>query len=226
MISIEQKEELNKKGFLFLKKFESDFDTQKIAKTFGEILDVENVRPDNRIKIVQTLKPKKYSDARKNTYSSIFGYEEFPLHSDYAHWITPPRYLILRCISGSSSVYTKLLHSSKLISNYGDLCRRAVVIARRKSNEEIMMPLPILFERNGEFGFRWDSFFLEKVNSASKELNEIILKIKSSECSEYLLENFGDLIIIDNWKILHGRSSVPLDASNRLVERVFLKNIK
>lgn len=226
MLTFEQKNELNKKGFLFLKKFRDDLSTKEIGILLGNIIDVEKIHPDNNIKNIQKLVPKESSEKIKNTYSSIFGYDQFPLHSDYAHWITPPRYLLLRCIVGSTYVHTRLLHSSMILNSHGDLCRKAIVSSRRKSIEQKIIPMPILFERNGIHGFRWDSIFLEKINSSAKKLNEIMKDFNNNECVNFNLENLGDLLIVDNWKTLHGRSSVPKFASDRVIERVFLNDLK
>lgn len=45
-----------------------------------------------------------------NTYGGNFGLSRIPLHTDMVNWAIPPRFLMLRCIAGSSSVKTPLIH--------------------------------------------------------------------------------------------------------------------
>ena len=39
------------------------------------------------------------------------------------------------------------------------------------------------------------------------------------------LETPGDTILIDNWRMLHGRAPVQPEACERLIERVFLSDL-
>ena len=40
------------------------------------------------------------------------------------------------------------------------------------------------------------------------------------------LANPGDTLIIDNWRVLHGRSSVGEGDTDRMIERVYLSELQ
>src|ERR1035437_5471538 len=93
-------------GYAFLPQFRPDLPTTMALGLLGQIDFVEGIRA------VQTLTPLRVTDSTPNTYSGNFGTGEFPLHTDLAHWVIPPRYIALRCISGTASVGTMLLDGS------------------------------------------------------------------------------------------------------------------
>lgn len=105
-----EKLELETRGYLLLKQWYNGVSTEEIACMVGSVLDIDKVTGNHKISTVQTLRPREASDAKPNTYSGLLRVGEFPLHTDCAHWDTPPHYLILRCLEGISSVVT--LHAA------------------------------------------------------------------------------------------------------------------
>lgn len=89
---------LESEGYVLIKRWKCGVSTEKLAGMIGTIIDVEKVATGHKISTVQALTPREARPGKSNTYSDVFGLSEFPLHSDYAHWETPPRYLMLRCI--------------------------------------------------------------------------------------------------------------------------------
>ena len=89
------------------------------SEPFGMVIDLDVLLPGSGIPTVQTLKPRTERQAPKSHYSGIFGLDEFPLHTDLAHWAMPPRYFMLRCIHGSPDVTTKLLPATVMMDAVG-----------------------------------------------------------------------------------------------------------
>ena len=81
---------LAKNGFVRFRSDSSIISTLDIASAIGDISSVSGVKP------VQTLMPRLEENSEKSSYSGNFGYSEFPLHTDMAHWYLPPRFFILR----------------------------------------------------------------------------------------------------------------------------------
>ena len=178
------------------------------------------------LKLIQALVPKNKTDAPPNTYTGNFGRSEFPLHTDLAQWAIPPRYIGLRCIRGFDNVATRLIDSKNVISAIGkDALRMTLVQPRRPfSNGKQLMRLLEL--RGKLWSIRWDSLFLVP---ASKFSLTIFQKVKEhlDTCMprEISLINRGDTLIVDNWRLLHGRSAA-LNFENRRIERVYLKDLR
>ena len=199
-------------------------ETFNFAETLGGVIDVEKEASDFGIKNVQILRPRRHHEAGRSTYSGIFGLGEFPLHSDYAHWSTPPRFLVLRCIIGYESVKTSILPFAAVVEESGNKISRAIVAPRRKHPQQEICAMPLLFERDGIVGFRWDSVFLQPLNNYSKEVAFIIDRLSMENIDNVALKG-GDVLILDNWKVMHGRSSVLADAIDRRIDRFYLSNI-
>jgi alpha-ketoglutarate-dependent taurine dioxygenase len=74
--------------------------------------------------------------------------------------------------------------------------------------------------------FRWDPIFLEPLNSRAQALKRVMLSPASNEAMiKILLQDPGDILLIDNWRTLHGRSQVPARSAERLIERVYLSEV-
>lgn len=74
---------------------------------------------------------------------------------------------------------------------------------------------------------RWDSLFLEPINSAAKKAYELFHAHSwgKQDIISTRLTKPGDTLIIDNWRMLHGRSSVPKISMDRNIQRIYLNNI-
>lgn len=215
----EIKNYLYKQGYVFLPKLNPDYDTKFIAKEIGQILKISSFVGYENVSDVQVLKPREpVENNKKHKYSDNFGLEKFPLHTDLAHWLYPPRYLLLRCVSGSNVVSTKIINSDLLEL---ETVKKAIV---RTRNNHL---LPIIFKKNGVTGIRWDSLFLIPMNSSSNKIKNFVISETIEKFVHHIfLVDKGDTVIIDNWMMLHGRSLVAESETGRIIERVYLSKLK
>ena len=184
---------------------------------FGEVIRLPGVAE------VQVLTPRHTDHASPNTYSGNFGTQTFPLHTDLAHWFLPPRYFALRCVIGSKHVSTNLVDVGDLISvvGRGNLLR-ALVRPRRPLKRN--RPLLRLLSRRKDSSelFRWDSLFIVPATNESQGICETVADaLTSIQPIEVLLQNPGDTLILDNWRMLHGRSQITAGDELRRVERAY-----
>lgn len=218
--------QLERQGYAFIPKLFPNLDTEAVSRNIGTLVNIQSFLPSINISTVQTLKPRRKKKKLNNQYSGTFGLGSFPLHTDLAHWLRPPRYLVLRCIKGSSDVATTLISSSLILSSIDkNILKRAVVSPRRLDKKPCLLPL--IFTVNDVVAFRWDSLFLNPVNKQARLIFKSMETITSeSNITKLLyLSESGDTLIIDNWKNLHGRTSVKEKDTNREIERVYLEDI-
>ncbi|CAK7260912.1 MULTISPECIES: TauD/TfdA family dioxygenase [Shinella] len=172
--------------------------------------------------LVQTLTPRE--DAAPNTYSGNFGLGRFPFHTDLAHWRWPPRYLLLRCLTGYRDVPTSLIDGRSLIDAISrDVLARAIFRPRRPRDGSVA--LFRLFEpaAQGADLLRWDEIFLRPASRVGEIANaEIREWLATSAPSSIALIRTGDTLIIDNWRMLHARSPIPPGREDRSIQRVYL----
>lgn len=77
---------------------------------------------------IQALTPQTETASPPNTSSGNFGIGEFPLHTDLAHWAVPPRYIVLRRLSGTKSVTTSVLDSLGVVQAVGREALRMAIV--------------------------------------------------------------------------------------------------
>lgn len=216
---------LRSDGYAFAGRLLPELSIREIAIRIGPILDPETAAPDHGILTVQTLSPRASSDVDRHSYSGVFGLDDFPLHSDYAHWNLPPRFLVLRCLTGSPFVSTYLLNTSAILDHTEGCVARAVVVARRSRPGHKICTMPVCFQKNGVEGLRWDFLFLHPANQAAKDVGETIRQIQKDQQMDVCLCNPGDTLIVDNWRMLHGRSAVPTSSMRRQLERIYISEL-
>ena len=172
---------------------------------------------------VQVLTPRHTGQAPPNTYSGNFGIQAFPLHTDLAHWFLPPRFFALRCVIGSRQVSTSLVDVKDLMSEVGrQNLTRALVRPRRPLKRSRPLLRLLSCRADGCELFRWDSLFVVPATDESHGICETVVDgLASIEPKEVWLENPGDTLIIDNWRMLHGRSQVSTEDEIRLIERAY-----
>jgi hypothetical protein len=168
--------------------------------------------------ICSILSPTTANNANEKSLSKLHSVGEFPLHNDLAHWPTPCRYVILACIcSGKGNRATFLLDTKKL-----------PLSARQKS---ILRSTAFRVE-NGR-----QSFFSTIISSSRSfiRFDPGCMKETSSDCiiAKNILSrerwpnhvrtfhwSSGSVLIIDNWRVLHGRDNSKLLDYNRKLLRI------
>lgn len=193
-------------------------DTSKeIATNIGTVINVPGA------KTVQELRPANKATLEASSYSGNYGIEEFPFHSDMAHWFRPPRYLLLCCKVPAMSVETRVVKSEDIFEgeDIHDL-RRALFRPRRRLSGRLS-PLR-LFE--GDF-YRWDSLFIQPINKLALSLQtRIIGRLAKVSYEAVVLGDCNQCLLIDNWRTFHSRSAVTAEGMNRRIERVYLAEVK
>ena len=219
---------LHRDGYVLLSRWRYNETTIAIGRSMGAVVDISALLSLGGIPTVQTLRPRRKSGASENRYSGTYGLDEFPLHTDLAHWARPPRYLMLRCLEGSQAVATRLLANSTLAPVVGvAVLRRALVRQRHVAPDGVLCALPILFCVAGITGFRWDPLFLVPMNEAADRVRKTMRNHawRQSDIISLTLMERGDTLLLDNWRFLHGRSRVSEGATSRRLERLYLSEI-
>jgi hypothetical protein len=212
------KEDIARQGYAFVQEFSPRADTIAIANAIGRPLTPWDGG------LVQELVPR--DAAPPNTYSGIYGLDRFPFHTDLAHWRMPPRYLLLRCVAGYADVPTLLLDGRALLGAVTqDILVRAIYRPRRPRDGKLTL-LRLYEPKNDSYCFRWDQVFL-KPASRIGELADLHVKEQIRKCvpSSHCLTLTGDILLIDNWRMLHARSPIPAERMDRRIQRIYLEDL-
>ena len=209
-------EEVNRAGF---SAFHSppDETTISVAHRIGKPAHLSGFR------IVQTLMPKAAQAAPPNTYSGIYGVNEFPFHSDLAHWSIPPRFLLLRCRRPSESAHTKLLKFDSILAQEPE---EPLSLAHFRQRRRLEGRMSILKLKQGLI-HRWDERFLVPYNEFARDLfTSVARRLSLSAPVSVALPIPGACLLIDNWRMLHGRTAIDPGEMDRCLERVYLEGLR
>ncbi len=208
-------ESIAKKGYVFIDSYRPEVGIAAVAHEFGRPMTPWSGG------LVQDLVPR--AGSTPNTYSGIYGLGRFPLHTDLAHWRAPPRYLLLRCVKGYADVPTMLLDGEAIFKDLpANMLSRAIFKPRRPRNGSI--PLLRLYEPKEEgYCLRWDEEFIEPASKIGA-VAEAGFKAQLGKLppKPIALARAGDMLLIDNWRVLHARSPIPADRADRKIQRIYL----
>ncbi len=160
---------------------------------------------------IETLSPRKQMAAKARSLSVIHGLGPLPMHTDGAYRLEPPRFVILVCTSpGSSPVPTTL-------TRYRDL--------RISASERARLEAAPFLVRNGRQSFysticgrsrpfiRYDAGCMVPQGMESGTVFHLMAKRARDAGPTLVSWRTGDVLVIDNWNVLHGRGHGPAEAS-------------
>lgn len=216
-------EQVASQGFAHIPGFLSGIPSYDAFEYLGVIDVVEGLHQ------VQTLRPLSIDGAPPNTYSGNFGMGEFPLHTDLAHWAAPPRFVALRCVHGTDSVRTRLLDGRDLTQSIGlETLRRTLVQPRRplRNGKQLLQILQRVSESD-TYVLRWDPLYLRPATLRGQHAFDSITQyIAGARSREVVLLNVGDTLLLDNWRMLHGRSAISARGKSRQIDRSYLRELR
>ncbi len=211
---------VRKYGFAFAERWQKAMPTREVAMGLGSALTL------GKADVVHTIIPKETDTP--NTYSGMYGMGDFPMHTDMAHWRDPPRFMLLRCVRGHEGVATLVADSCALVDDLGaPLLLRALVKPRRPVAGAFHLLSLYRERRSNEAAlFRWDEAFLVPASKAGAEgmakVRQALVRITRIHVP---LAQAGDTLVVDNWRMVHGRSAVSKEEADRLIERAYLREL-
>ena len=204
--------DLVKNGYVDLGGFHPEASTLEVARIIAKEF---NIKIDSD---VESLIASPIGTKSKNTYGGNFGHGALPLHTDLAHWHVPPRFFLLRCVVADPQVFTLLLHHREIVAALsGPVVDRALFRPRRRLDGKMYF----LRLRAGGI-FRWDQLFLTPENIEAEHVRTVLTSEHHLFTpSRIALDVPSRTLLIDNWSILHARTSIESTASQRCIDRVY-----
>jgi Taurine catabolism dioxygenase TauD, TfdA family len=165
---------------------------------------------------VEQIVPLVASAAEERSLSAAYGLGELPMHIDTAHHLLPARFVLIGCADpGHSITGTRLLETKRLTFSRSELAliSSAPVLVRtgKRSFYSTIM------DRTRPF-LRYDPGCLEPIDSRGVEALSVVQQAIEKAAIWTHVWSRGEILIIDNWKTLHGRTAASNDG--RLLLRV------
>jgi alpha-ketoglutarate-dependent taurine dioxygenase len=187
-----------------------------LAKQFGTPIALRTGR-----EFCDKLRPVNASLAKPNSLSRKYSLGEFPCHSDTAHWLTPCRFVILACLSpGAAGRQTLLLDTNRLPldRNQKDLLHRAQFRIENGRNSFFGKILS-----KGRSFIRYDPGCMVPLGSEGECAMDVLSKMHWLSRIEEIRWTQGQVLIIDNWRVLHGRAAAQCSDQDRILLRVLVR---
>lgn len=169
---------------------------------------------------IERLVPYDQSTSRPPSLSANHGLTPFPLHTDTAHWYTPARYIILGCsVVGDWAVPTILFDHMNLpaMREYQAYLRSAPF---KISNGRRSFYAPVLDRNRGYF--RFDRDCMSPASTIASQIMHDLSRQLVPEGTHQHLWEAGDVLVIDNWRFLHGRGIHAEAPKNRVLLRAMI----
>lgn len=206
---------LKSNGFCFV---------QGVSET--ELLDyvkpLGRIRADSRNpELIREIRPQSISTAKSNTLSSRHGTGRFPFHTDTAHWERPARYLILYCVTPGSGERPTLLqdsHSWKLIRGEMDLAARALWVVGNRTAKLTY----VVLASDEQLSIRYDMDCMRPMTEEARELRNILVRKVETTPQLRIDWHAGDLLVIDNHRMVHARGAAKRDDEDRVLKRILV----
>ena len=241
---------LNKKDyFLIIKNFgktskEIKDNIINFSQKFGKIISQDKydkkfveITPD--IKKINKNKPKNKIKLRYHQTNSG-GY----IHSDGPQLSRPPKFVLMGCIKqASKGGYSILSSIDKIINELKKKDKKILSTLKKKflferrgfyfENQKKILKKPVIETYNKEIKFRYLRSYMEEAYRISSkdmpasQVNAInkLDKLLSKKKNQYKFKlNAGDMLLINNHRLAHGRSAFDLtNNNNRSLIRVWFK---
>jgi len=210
--------QLEKKGYI------------KINKPYledGDLIDISNmigIPVKTRIGgcLIDRLSPKRKENAYKNSLSSIYELNSFPLHSDTAYYKIPVKYIMLYCKDPGTGGRSTYLYDTYKLTCTGDEFRFKLINTIFKVINGRNSFLTTLYNPSIGF-FRLDRNCMRYTTTEGEELLQEIDKFIQQDDIHEVNWSLGDLLIFDNWRFLHGRGSNKSEDFDRLLYRLSVR---
>ncbi len=212
-------EELQRKGWAKTSAGISDPDElaeflETVASRIGEPFR-------HKFGVVEKLSPRHAETGNPNSLSGRYSLAPFPLHCDTSHWRVPCRYMFLGCVNpGAIPTSTLLLDTSEIILS---------------PEERTLVQSSVFLIKNGRRSFyssilstqrkfiRLDPGCMVAINEESKVAMELYSYVKQKHQLNKISWCIGDVLVIDNWRVLHGRGEQLNTTTDRLLLRVYVQ---
>ncbi len=209
--------QLRQDGWVAEEVLRSDCALLELAATYGRPI------PSKDGHLICKLRPVPPTCAAPKTFASIHGTKAYPLHTDTAFWPTPARYIILSA-TGDLRRSTTLCRWETLLHTFSTAelrCLESSIWTVAVTRQPFLCT--IRFRLNDDVGYRFDPVAMNPINRAAHEAS-VILNHHLSNVKPMAFD-WADhaVLVLDNWRVLHGRGEAPEGEGERVISRIYIE---
>ena len=192
--------------------------TEHLVRLSSWMFGADQLEPSRKPPRSEILRTTGESVARPGSKSAMRGRREFPLHTDRAFDRLPSRYLLLRSISGQSASPTQLVafNDVEVGKELASDLRAGLWVTGNYRRAHLCAVL------EGQ-RLRWDADCMRPMDRIAKRAHiEFLEALNESSHANHLWFDTCTVLVVDNWRTLHGR--LPVRQSEcRTLERLLVE---
>jgi hypothetical protein len=153
----------------------------------------------------ETIVPKLVDEARANSISAVFGLSEIPPHTDGAHLKNPPKYLLMWMneVDTTETSTAVFEFNRKYLPKDWVLDFEKSIWAVKVRSDRYFYACPV----SRDLSIRWDpGCFI--VPRRGKLTRANVIEMLHTLPSHRIQLGKNRALLLDNWRVLHGRDSV------------------
>lgn len=193
----------------------------------GYFYGMLNKSIDEFVKIISEYKERSFSKneielglsktSAKKTLTKIFNNKEFPYHTDGVQYELPPKYIILlRTREASQYTATNIIDGLSIAENNKELFFQTSFIIKGNGFRELSN---IVKKKGEEYLLRYNPVIMSSYTSDKRQEIDAIFK----EVPPIKIDwKSNDILIIDNWRMLHSRDEIKNTDGIRGLKRIEL----
>ncbi|KEO82009.1 hypothetical protein [Tumebacillus flagellatus] len=202
-------------------------------KEYGSILELAQklgrpVPSRQNGSIIDRLKPTLPENAHSKSLSVKYGLESFPFHTDGAYFNCPPRYVLLSLADDSNlnDRPTLLIDTNDLDFSEDEkktLLRDVFII--KGGGRSFLSSILDRSVISGKTIFRYNKDIMKPAHqSFQNSLTLMDVKLRSAD-PVFIKWTSDKIVVIDNWRMLHGRGTSHINDMNfRILNRVLVES--
>ena len=183
------------------------------ATARGIVTELTSSMPDGqKTSKYRELRVQEAGDAPPGSMSSIVGTEAQPMHTDGAFLPEPPRYAIFHCLHpGSAGRSTRIWTLDPSRPNMGLPISFSKISWIVRPTECRAFYCPIIDVARGHQRLRYDPLCMAAISKDKHGILAIEDEIARVSLKNEIVWAHGDLLVLDNWRCLHGRAGSKFD---------------
>ena len=175
----------------------------------------------NRGQICESLRPTDASRASRKSLSARHSFGAFPCHNDTAHWTRPSSFVLLACLEPGSDASDTLLLDIKSLPLGRDSLRKLHETPFRVVNGRHSF-FSTIMHRDRDF-VRYDPGCMFPLHVEEQAILDILRADRWTGFLHSFQWSRKKFLLIDNWRMLHGRSAIGTNAVSRHLIRIYVQ---
>ncbi len=171
--------------------------------------------------ILRFIRPQPIEKATPNTLSSRYGMGAFPFHTDAAYWRRPPRFVLFRCVNPGAADRPTLLINPR-DSAFTEHDRRALCNEVWRMQTKTPFLCTAGFWSHNALALRFDEACMTPITRGAVRLRDMMREVMQQSPVTIVRWRAGDLLVVDNFRLLHARGEAKVPDDDRMLARVLI----